>query len=68
VVLERVASKVQQQAARGRIHPASFGIKPENNTNRRQSCSPDKDGSTTAKIGSRTCFAKTVFDIAVKTP
>jgi hypothetical protein len=52
----------------GWTHPASFGIKPDNNTNRRQSCSPNKDGSTTAQVGGRIFVAKTVVDTAIRTP
>jgi putative transposase len=62
LLLERAMSRVQHEAANGRVHPASFGV------NRRQSCSPVKDGSTVVEAGKVIPVAGETADIAVRIP
>jgi hypothetical protein len=55
-------SRMQYEAANGRNHPASFGV------NRRQSCLPVKDGSTTEEAGNIAFIIKETVGIAIRTP
>ncbi len=70
LLLERAVLRVQHEAANGRVHPASFGIDNTraNTTNRRQSCSPVKNGSTTVDAGNVCIVAEKPVGIAVRTP
>ncbi len=68
LLLERAVLGVQHEAAKGRIHPTSFGIKHENTTNRRQSCSSVKGGSTTVEADNVRIVAGEPVGIAARTP
>ncbi len=68
LLLERAVLRVQQEAAIGRIHPASFGLaramKVSTSADRRQSSSPVKDGSTTVEAGNVCVVARENVGIA----
>jgi putative transposase len=68
LLLERAMSQLQQEAANGRNHPASFGLAQYNNASQRQSRLPVKDGSTAIKIGNRIFVAREIAGTAVRTP
>ena len=68
LLLERAVLGVQHEAAKGRIHPTSFGIKQENTTNRRQSCSSVKGGSTTVEADNLCIVAGEPVGTAARTP